>query len=147
MNRIAEYHWRGLDFLHLAGGVAVVLGWAALFALARTLPDWQMVLLIAAVALLTATYLKRMTTRKRSGAWITASHLHVYYGSKHWSFPLTGIRAVGARSAPFFARAPHLELAGGRRVQLPLTCLPAAPELRRWFDGKPIRVDAKVTLT
>ncbi|MGR1581662.1 hypothetical protein ACSSNL_09360 [Thalassobius sp. S69A] len=147
MNRIAEYHWRGLDPLHATGLAAVTLAWAALLLVARILPDWQMILLTGAVALGTAWYWRSIMSRKRSGAWMTETHLNIYYGSKHWSFPLSGIRAVGARSAPFFARAPHLELTGGRRVQLPLTCLPMAPELRRWFTGKSIRVDAKVTLS
>lgn len=147
MNRIEEYHWRGLDPLHLIWAISVVLAWVVLFLMATRLPDWQMVILIGTVALLTAVFWKQFLTRKRSGAWMTETHLNIYYGNKHWTFPLSGIRAVGARSAPFFARAPHLELAGGRRVQLPLSCLPNAPELRRWFSDKPIKVDAKVTLT
>lgn len=147
MNRIAEYHWRGLDPLHLTGLALLVLGWMALFILAGALPDWQMIPLIGAIAILSAVYWRNVISRKRAGAWMTDTHLNIYYGSKHWVFPLTGIRAVGARSAPFFARAPHLELVNGRRVPLPLTCLPNAPELRRWFQNKPIRVDAKVTLT
>lgn len=147
MNRLEEYHWRGLDPLHLGSGVALGLCWLALVALAGMLPAWQMMLLIGGVALMTAMYWKRLLARKRSGAWLTETHLNVYYGSKHWIFPLTGIHAVGARSAPFFARPPHLELASGRRIHLPLTCLPAAHELRRWFSDKPIRVDAKVTLS
>jgi hypothetical protein len=136
-----------LDPLHLGAGAVIVLFWLALFGLARLLPAWQMMLLIGGVAIMTAIFWQRLTSRKRSGAWLTETHLNVYYGAKHWTFPLSGIQAVGARSAPFYARPPHLELAGGRRVHLPLTCLPAAQELRRWFDGKPIRVDAKVTLT
>ena len=147
MNRLEEYHWRGLDPWHLGTGAALVLLWGALVALADVLPTWQMMLLIAGVSLLTAWFLSRFMGRKRSGAWLTNTHLNVYYGPKHWSFPLTGIHAVGARSAPFFANAPHLELKGGRRIPLPLTCLPTAPELRRWFKDKPIRVDAKITLS
>lgn len=147
MNRIAEYHWRGLDPLLLAGLVGVVAAWLGLFFLVDTLPAWSMVLLIGAVALISTLYLREVMSRKRSGAWMTETHLNVYYGGKHWVFPLSGIRAVGARSAPFFARPPHLELINGRKVPLPLTCLPTAPELRRWFDGRKIRVDAKITLT
>ena len=147
MNRIAEYHWCGLDPLHIAGGVTLLLAWGVMFIMARVLPDWQMILLIGAVALASAAFLRELLNRKSSGAWMTDTHLNVYYGQKHWTFPLTGIRAVGARAAPFYARAPHLELSGGRKVQLPLTCLPAAPVLRRWFNGRPIRVDAKITLT
>lgn len=147
MNRLQEYHWRGLDALQLAGGLAILLAWVALYALVTLLPAWQMMLLIGAVALMTAAFYRQATSRKRSGSWMTETHLNVYYGNKHWAFPLTGIRAIGARSAPFYTRAPHLELASGRRVQLPLTCLPAAPELRRWFTGKPIKIDAKITMT
>lgn len=147
MNRLQEYHGRSLDVLHYAGIVALLACWIGLFALSGHLPEWQMILLIGAVALLTAAFGRHLTTRKSAGAWTTDTHLNIYCGHKHWSFPLSGIRAIGARSAPFFAQAPHLELTSGRKVQLPLTCLPPAPELRRWFDGKPIRVDAKLTLT
>ena len=147
MNRIEEYHWRGLDPLHVVGTICVFLAWIALFFLAQELPDWQMLMLIGIVAILTAVLWKKLSNRRRSGAWTTETHLNIYYGGKHWTFPLSGIRAVGARSAPFFSRAPHLELTGGRRVPLPLTCLPPASELKRWFADKPIRVDAKVTLT
>jgi hypothetical protein len=147
MNRLHEYHWRGLDPLYLGAAAALGLGWLMLFAVAKLLPAWQMMLLIGGVAILTALFWQRLMSRKRSGAWLTETHLNVYYGTKHWTFPLSGIQAVGARAAPFYARPPHLELSGGRRINLPLTCLPAAQELRRWFDGRPIRVDAKITLT
>jgi hypothetical protein len=147
MHRLEEYHWRGLDPLNLGAIVGVVGLWAILIMMAGVLATWQMMLLIAFVALVTAWVLSRFIARKPSGAWITHTHLNIYCGAKHWTFPLSGIRAVGARSAPFFARPPHLELTGGRRVHLPLTCLPPAPELRRWFKEHPIRVDAKITLS
>ena len=147
MNRLQEYHWRGMDLPHLTGAVLILLGWGGLFAVARVLPPWQMFLLIGAVALMTAALYRNTTRQKQSGAWITQTHLNVYYGHKHWAFPLSGIKAIGARSAPFYTRAPHLELSSGRKVNLPLTCLPTAPELRRWMKDQPIRVDANITMT
>ncbi|SEQ37797.1 hypothetical protein [Thalassovita taeanensis] len=142
MKRIEEYHWQGLDPLQVAKLFALALLWVILFVVADHIQVWQGVLMTSAIALFSAAVWREIMTSIRSGCWLTETHFHIYYGNKHWSFPLAGIASIGGRSAPFLMRAPHLELVGGRRVPLPVTSLPSSRHLRRWFAHSAIRVDA-----
>lgn len=142
MLRIAEYHFDGLDPLQWAKMFALAVLWVLLFVTARHLSVAEGVAMVSFVSFFTALVWRGIVSSTQSGCWLTSTHFHIYYGDKHWSFPLSGIVAISGRSGPLSLTPPYLELTGGRKLRLPLTALPPARQLRLWFADSAIRVDA-----
>lgn len=143
MLRIEEYHFDGLDPLQWAKMVGLTALWVLLFVTARHLSVLQGIAMVSGTSFFTALVWRGIVSSTRAGCWMTARHFHVYYGDKHWSFPLSRIETIGGRGGPFSVASPYLELTGGRRVRLPITALPSTRQLRRWFANSAIRVDAE----
>ncbi|WP_323783626.1 hypothetical protein [Thalassovita sp.] len=145
MLRIEEYHFDGLDPLQWTKMLGLSVVWILLFVSARHLSIIEGVVMVSCVSFFTAVVWRGIVSSTRSGCWMTTNHFHVYYGEKHWSFPLSGIASISGRNGPFAIGSPYLELTGGRRVRLPITALPLTKQLRRWFAHSAIRVDALQT--
>ncbi len=147
MLRIEEYHFDGLDPLQWTKMAALSLLWILLFVTARYLSVPEGIAMVSCTSFFTALVWRGIVSSTRSGCWLTSSHFQVYYGDKHWAFPLSGIVSISGRGGPFSVASPSLELTGGRKVRLPVTALPPARQLRLWFAHSAIRVDALRNVT
>ncbi|MFY0682550.1 MAG: hypothetical protein JXR13_18405 [Thalassovita sp.] len=142
MTRKAEYHFDGLNPLQWAKLMALGALWVALFMIASQLAVWEGIVLITMISIFTAMVWRQIMTSIRSGCWLTDSHFHVYLDQKQWSFPLSGIAGFKGRRNAFSMRPPQLELISGRQVTLPITAIPPAAQLARWFADSAIHVES-----
>lgn len=142
MMRIEEYHNEGFDLWQTGKWAGVFLLWIALFQISdhvATLPGAATVLLLS---LATASLCRDLFSQERAGSWISQTHLHVYDGRHHASYPLKRIHAVRGLGLRLLPGCPLLVLRNGRTILLPRTALPQVRDMRRWMASHAIEVSA-----